>query len=50
MTHNISNEAVSYVNTLLDGYTYPGWKLPHFVQTKLFLNNQTTQHANIRDQ
>ena len=33
------NEAVSDVTTPLDGCTYPKRKMPHFVQTKLFLNN-----------
>ena len=45
-----SNEAVSYVNKPLDGCTFPGWKMPHFVKTKLFLNNQITQQANTQDQ
>ena len=44
------NEAVSNVNTPLDGCNYPGRKMFHFVQTKLFLNNQRTLQANIRDQ
>ena len=39
------NEAVLHVNKPLDGCTYPGWKMPHFVQVKLFLNNQRTQQA-----
>ena len=45
-----NNEAVSDVNTPLGGSTYPGLKMPHFVQTKLLLNNRRTQQANIWDQ
>ena len=46
----LTNENVSYVNTPLDGRTYPRWKMFHFVQTKMFLKNARTQQANIRDQ
>ena len=45
----VSNEAVSDVNTPLDGCTYPDEKcLILFKQ--FFLNNQRTQQANIQDQ
>ena len=45
-----NNEAESDVNTMLDGSTYPRWKISWAATRKLYFELWKTQQANIRDQ
>ena len=44
------NEDPSYVNKLLDGCTYPKWKMTHIASQKINFGQCNMQQAIIRDQ